>query len=1054
MSDYITATRSSVTDRFSAMAFTVHTDAYPKWFEVALATDPTLFRPEAKAQRTASNFFATRRDGPLLAERGEAVYLVPPDVLRNFVGQKVYYALATFPDQGRTQASVANLPTEGSPWVDLRSFSGRALRRGMSMPKRNGASGSYNGGGPALEWAGDAARPGTVPVSPPPAGTPPPAPAAGAPATGPVAQGLSASYDDGFGTGLWEQLASEADDAQADGEHGIEGPIPDAGVAAAQQSLAYPLTASEYPQANRFAPASSSNFRAASRGSVSRVVIHITDGGANINGTIGWFQNAAAQVSAHYVVGQDGEVVQMVLHKDVAWHARSANTDSIGIEHVANTRGLMPTEAEYCASAALVRYLCETFSIPMDRTHILGHSEADTATTHTSCPNAVWDWDYFMGMVASATCYQRAAAGAQGMSYGVARPFDAEIPLDPGAGGRSIDASALAVGDIILSTTAATVSNAIRSMTGAPVSHAMVYTGDGEQVVEAIGDGVTFRPLAEALADATVAVAFRHPTLTDDSALLVRDFVGRQIGKPYNYWGIVRQARFRIDSAVCRLLGDEARARCVNFYGRVNLGTGGDDSFFCSQLVLAAYEAAGLPLTSSPPNWASPGEVAELQLAGTLNYVGHLKAPPLSSGQGLGSVYAQGAGNGNGNGSYAGNGQHQHHYEPQPGGERQQPVRQTGARSAALGNQSLDFNWGDAQLVPQLTGMSCWAAAASMVVGWRDYISINPDEIARGAGRWAEYTGGLNPSNRRDLATAWGLVMEGPQCYTVEGFYRLLVNNGPLWVGVAVPSGHAVVVTGMYGDGTPGGTYVRVNDPWPPGQGAQTTETYEQFQQEYENRMTVDSRGDVNVQILHSNGRRPLPASLAYSAAPPAGARGAAPSRTERQLQAVEVGSAIVGAVMTRVLDNKGDVEWELDQLQGLKSPGNNPADAGTPPYSTQVISVEGPHAYVGGGIDHIYADHEITFQYNGRSLGNVQVSTVNANDAFGMGLVIKETIMDDANSYTNTQQPGQPTFAAIKVRFHYRFTNVLRSDLISITDYVLYGNGTYTRQSRWTQTR
>ena len=32
--------------------------------------------------------------------------------------------------------------------------------------------------------------------------------------------------------------------------------------------------------------------------------------------------------------GRDGEVVQMVRHNDIAWHAHTANETSIGIEHV------------------------------------------------------------------------------------------------------------------------------------------------------------------------------------------------------------------------------------------------------------------------------------------------------------------------------------------------------------------------------------------------------------------------------------------------------------------------------------------------------------------------------------------------------------------------------------------------------------------------------------------------------------------------------------------------------------------------------------------------
>jgi V8-like Glu-specific endopeptidase/N-acetyl-anhydromuramyl-L-alanine amidase AmpD len=225
---------------------------------------------------------------------------------------------------------------------------------------------------------------------------------------------------------------------EGDDRHGIEGPIPDGGAAA--QSLARSLALSpEYPQASRFEPADSGNYRAVSgTRTINRIVIHITDGGPKINGTIGWFKNPAAKVSAHYIVGQDGEVVQMVKHNDVAWHASSANGDSIGIEHVANTKGLNPTPMQYCASAVLANWLASQFSLPMDRTHILGHSEADPKTTHTGCPNAVWDWDYYMGMVTSATCSDQPT---QGQSLSVQLPAPPpKLPPRKLAHGHALDA--------------------------------------------------------------------------------------------------------------------------------------------------------------------------------------------------------------------------------------------------------------------------------------------------------------------------------------------------------------------------------------------------------------------------------------------------------------------------------------------------------------------------------------------------------------------------------------------------------------------------------------
>jgi hypothetical protein len=57
-------------------------------------------------------------------------------------------------------------------------------------------------------------------------------------------------------------------------------------------------------------------------------VIHITDGGSKIAGTIGWFQNPNQRNSRNQPIHvsalrrrQDGEVVQMVRNNDIAHHA-------------------------------------------------------------------------------------------------------------------------------------------------------------------------------------------------------------------------------------------------------------------------------------------------------------------------------------------------------------------------------------------------------------------------------------------------------------------------------------------------------------------------------------------------------------------------------------------------------------------------------------------------------------------------------------------------------------------------------------------------------------
>lgn len=196
------------------------------------------------------------------------------------------------------------------------------------------------------------------------------------------------------------------------------------------------------------------------------------------------------------------------------------------------------------------------------------------------------------------------------------------IPLDPGAGGRSIDEQTLDIGDIVVSTTPAMISRVIRGATGSVVSHAMLYIGGG-QVVEAIQPGVTLRSLRAAVADASLAAAYRHPRLTEGQALRVRDFAGHQLGKGYDIAGLAGQAGFQLDRKVfCA----EADIECVRRVGNNNMRLQRPDRFFCSELVADAFRQAGVPLTSTPPSWVSPDDIATLRIRGPLTYVGHLKA--------------------------------------------------------------------------------------------------------------------------------------------------------------------------------------------------------------------------------------------------------------------------------------------------------------------------------------------------------------------------------------------------------------------------------------------
>jgi hypothetical protein len=147
-------------------------------------------------------------------------------------------------------------------------------------------------------------------------------------------------------------------------------------------------------------PAHSSNYTDASRGAarIDMIVIHVAQG--SYSGTISWFQNPDADVSAHYVVGRKGQVAQCVRNADIAWHAGNwtYNQKTMGIEHagfVSNPDSF--TRAMYRSSARLSAYLCKRYNIPIDRQHIIGHNQVPGAT-HTD-PGRYWDWSRYMRLI-------------------------------------------------------------------------------------------------------------------------------------------------------------------------------------------------------------------------------------------------------------------------------------------------------------------------------------------------------------------------------------------------------------------------------------------------------------------------------------------------------------------------------------------------------------------------------------------------------------------------------------------------------------------------------
>jgi hypothetical protein len=123
-----------------------------------------------------------------------------------------------------------------------------------------------------------------------------------------------------------------------------------------------------------------------SRTTIDRVIIHTMVGTAV--SAASRFLDQTSKVSTHYGVLLDGSLWHWVDEDNTAYHAGdyAMNQRSIGIEHEDNGdfNGVRP-DILYSSSAKLVKDICSFYNIPIDRLHILKHSEVIA----TGCPDAL-----------------------------------------------------------------------------------------------------------------------------------------------------------------------------------------------------------------------------------------------------------------------------------------------------------------------------------------------------------------------------------------------------------------------------------------------------------------------------------------------------------------------------------------------------------------------------------------------------------------------------------------------------------------------------------------
>jgi hypothetical protein len=151
----------------------------------------------------------------------------------------------------------------------------------------------------------------------------------------------------------------------------------------------------------------------------------------------------------------------------------------------------------------------------------------------------------------------------------------------------------------------------------------------------------------------------------------------------------------------------------------------------------------------------------------------------------------------------------------------------------------------------------CWAAAAAMMLGWRDQTSYTIEQVVTMAGpaylAHFQKNEALPFAEKPELVARLGMQSEPFMNRPAAALAAVLQTVGPLWVSTdedASPalSPHARILVGMHGDGSAAGTQMQWIDP---DGGRAYGETFGQFVAKFEALVAGSGRGSLPLQIIH-----------------------------------------------------------------------------------------------------------------------------------------------------------------------------------------------------------
>jgi Papain-like cysteine protease AvrRpt2/Trypsin-like peptidase domain/Protein of unknown function (DUF3238) len=880
----IRPTRLDVTDRFPMVGFRIRADGGPSQAEVAIAVDPALFAPDRKKDRTAANFYSTRGNGGVRFQGAEAGYTVPPEILARFIGNdKLYFGLATAGDGGAMKVAV--MPNTTSPYISIKGLSGRSMSRVRVLPNRQQRAAGYKRASQEqLDWAGDVAVPGMEPLAN--GAAPGSAPSVAAPngAAGP------AHYDDGFGP-LPDTSAPTPAPAPA--------PAQPAAQSLAARGIGYPPVRALSDEPFTLTPPEVGTLGWVAR-KAAEVAIGMAPGGvgvllnaaialANSYGCsvgvgpqVGGGLGAGGAAGAGVIFGKDGDlgiygsleidigfitsisatacvtIVQGGIDAFNGWNYGFAISGGEGI--VSGAMILLNDKSEFVGASANVG-IGAGFS-PVDFYVAAQHG---WATRVQSLALA-----YAQGLSAPGRTRGRVPVQARrysnGSGVGYARA--------QGGGARALDAGST------------TLDIRYRCFIPSPLidSPFTVYGGDGRGFQE---NGGTSRGDLHA-----------RVTLMPGGGIESISTIDRHWGESSEY---ATSDSYHVEGKPDWWLGKVDGAQPTNWDtlqaddDNLNIVAGSTGS--TRNIEAMADNASIVSITaigSLPLSLVAPAIDADLAIMIRRTSSGGIECKVVGEHDGFPchEVYV--------------NGVAVYTFDPVAAGEGPTALKPpmditartdwidctgSGAMAQSLGAGSWTVNWDEVELVPQPTEFSCWAAAGAMLVGWRDRVSLTPDSVAASCSR--STASGLLTDDNSKFAAEMGFSAEAPVCYTEEGFRDLIARSGPLWVSEGVPPNlHAIIVTGMYSDGT--NSYVRIADPWDrtvgtpgvPGNYATTHNTgsryimsWADFTQQYEAAMTGEP---PNRQILHSGNPKGLSPNTGQTVPPPGYAQSLGRARTRK----------------------------------------------------------------------------------------------------------------------------------------------------------------------------